>query len=88
MTISGVDDNGNAGFGTVSFTLPARTVLEVSAQDLENGNVEKGLTGQLGNGAGKWRLTISSSEPSTVINILESAGGYISNLSGEAALLN
>ncbi len=58
VTITGTDDTGTAG-GTVSFTLGAGKSIQLTAQDLENGNSAKGLTGSLGMGTGKWRLTVT-----------------------------
>lgn len=81
FTISGKDDNGNSGSGTVTFTLAAYNSIEITAQDLENGNTEKGLTGAIGDGKGKWSLNINSSYPAIVMNFLEAPGGYLSNLS-------
>ena len=60
-TITAVDNLGVAASGSVSFELAANGSKQMTAQDLENGNSVKGLTGKLGDGTGKWRLTIASS---------------------------
>jgi hypothetical protein len=79
--IGGVDDNGSSSSSSVTLTLPPFNSIEITAQDLENGNVEKGLTGAMGTGAGKWSLDIFSGYTSIVMNFLEAPGGYLSNLS-------
>ena len=42
------------------------------------------LTGRLGAGIGKWRLTVSSDRPLEVVNIVASTAGYWNNLSTTA----
>ena len=42
------------------------------------------LTGRLGAGTGKWRLTVSSDRPLEVLNIVASTAGYWNNLSTTA----
>lgn len=84
--ISGIDDNGtDAPNGSVSITLGANEAATFSSQDLENGNVAKGLTGSLGKGTGKWRLSVISTEESTAMSFMELPGGYVSNTSDVAA---
>ena len=60
VTITGIDDSGAASSGAVSFTLEANEAKQMTIQDLENGNINKGLSGSLGDGTGKWRLTVTS----------------------------
>lgn len=45
------------------------------------GNTEKGVSGGIGDGAGKWRLEVVADQSITVMSLLEAPGGYISNLS-------
>ncbi|MDE0062521.1 MAG: hypothetical protein OXU72_06985, partial [Gammaproteobacteria bacterium] len=79
VRLAGLDDRGDAApGGEASLTLPAGEAREISAQDLETGN---GLNGELGDGAGKWRLFLSASEPIGVVNLLESPTGNLTNLS-------
>lgn len=60
VTIQGWDDDGAAATGgSVSFTLAAGKSLQLNSTDLESGNTGKGLTGALGDGAGKWRLVVT-----------------------------
>lgn len=59
VTISGNDDAGNPGTGTVSMTLAAGKSIQLTASDLQDGNTAKGLSGALGAGTGKWILTVT-----------------------------
>ena len=85
VSISGIDDAGNASPGTnLTFNLSAGSVKEITAAELENGSSEKGLLGGIGDGKGKWRLTLTSDEPVTVQSLLETPAGFITNLSTSA----
>ena len=57
MTITGVDDDGEAG-GEVRVVVPAQGALTFTAGELEAGG--EGLEGALGDGAGKWRLFVEA----------------------------
>ena len=61
VTIEGRDDFGNAATGgAVQLTLAAGAAQTLSAQQLEAGDASLvNLTGQLGAGVGKWRLSVS-----------------------------
>ena len=78
VTIEGIDDHGNEG-GDVRFTLSGGETRTVTAQELESG--ESGLSGRLGDGAGKWRLDVTADAPVEVVNLLESPTGHLANLS-------
>ena len=85
VTVSGIDDAGKAGPGTkLTFNLPYNSVKEITAAELENGSAEKGLTGGIGDGKGKWRLTVRADEQVTVQSLLETPAGFITNLSTSA----
>ena len=79
VTIRGVDDLGVASGGDARLIVPAGKARVVSAQTLENGGYE--LEGSLGDGTGKWRLTVESDQPVQVMSLLESPTGHITNLS-------
>ena len=80
VTISGVDDRGAAG-GEVSATVPAGRSLTLSAAQLESGSGPGVVSGALGDGAGKWRLTVRSDRPIDVMSLLRSPTGHLANLS-------
>ena len=81
VTIAGVDDAGVAS-GDVTAFVPAGATRAFSAAALERGD---GVDGALGDGAGKWRLTVSADGPVTVLSLLESPGGHLANLSTRPA---
>ena len=81
VSIEGVDDQG-ASAGPVSLTLAAGESRTLSAQDLESG--AQGLTGTLGDGAGKWQLVVGVGDTGDSVvgmSLLDSASGHLSNLS-------
>ena len=82
VTIEGNDDGAASTGGTVGLTLPAGGARTLTAQQLEAGG--SGLTGQLGAGIGRWRLTVSSDQALRVVNIFESSTGHLNNLSTTA----
>ena len=83
VTIGGRDDSGAAATGgDVTLTLAAGGAQTLTAQQLEAGDTS--ITGQLGAGTGKWRLTVSSDQPLQVVNIVAATAGYWNNLSTTA----
>ena len=93
ITIEGRDDTGAAATGgTVQLTLPAGGAQTLTAQQLEAGDTatmgqtgQAGLTGRLGAGVGRWRLTVSSDRLIHVVNVVSATSGYMNNLSTTAA---
>jgi len=82
IQITGIDDNGVAGAGPVTLTLPGLSSTDLTATDLESGNPAKGLSGSLGDGAGKWQLRVSSADGRiTVQSLLADPLGKLTNLS-------
>ena len=83
VTIGGRDDSGAAATGgDVTLTLAAGGAQTLTAQQLEAGDTT--ITGQLGAGTGKWRLTVTSDQPLQVVNIVAATAGYWNNLSTTA----
>ena len=80
IEITGVDDRGRAApFGAVRLTLGAGMARMLSAGQLENGS--SGLTGRLGAGEGKRRLSVSADRPIQVMSLLQLPTGHLTNLS-------
>ena len=80
ISIAGVDDDGDRS-GNVTVAVPPGQALTFSADTLEDG---EGVAGGLGDGAGKWRLTVTPrtpDQPIQVMSLLESATGHLTNLS-------
>ena len=78
VEIHGVDDAGERS-DDVSFEVPAGGARTVGAQELESGG--QGLSGRLGDGAGKWQLFVSADRPLQVMSLLQSPTGHLANLS-------
>ena len=79
VTITGVDDTGASPGGAVTVMVPAGASRTIAAADLEAGG--EGLNGALGDGAGKWRLAVTSEQPVIVMSLLSSPTGHLTNLS-------
>ncbi len=86
VTITGVDDAGVSSPGTMTFTLGPNQSKQINAQEIEGGNVAKGLTGSLGNGTGKWFLTVASTLDMQVMSLIRTPDGFLTNLSGMVAI--
>ena len=80
VTITAVDALGVEGESPVTLTLEPRAAVQLSAVDLEEGS---DLTaGILGNGAGKWRLTVTGDKTLHILSLLHApATGHLTNLS-------
>ena len=83
VNISGSDDEGSPSASTVTLSLDPLASRNIYAQDLESG--ADGLNGSLGDGIGKWQLAVSAGGPVTVMSLLESPTGHLTNLSPAAA---
>ena len=82
VTITGIDDAGVTAATDLSLALGANESKQLTAQDLEQGNAAKGLTGALGDGTGKWRLNVFSSLALKVVSMIRTPSGFLTNLSG------
>ncbi len=82
VLIDGRDDQGKASpNGLVRTHVPPWATFTLTAEQLESGAPNSGLTGSLGDGAGKWQLFITSDAETQVMSLLESPTGHLSNLS-------
>ena len=77
VTLTGMDDDGEPS-GEAIVRVPARGARRVGADALEVGT---DITGALGDGRGKWRLTASSNQPIAAMSLLASPNGPTTNLS-------
>ena len=84
VTIRGVDGTGATPGGEVRLTLGAGESREVTVAELEEGT-GTGLVGELGNGAGRWHLSIESNRRIGVMSLLSGPGGRLANLSARPA---
>ncbi len=81
VTVSGIDDLGQAGQGNLTFTLGPNAAKNFNSSDYELGNVAKGINGALGDGAGKWHLSLSSDVDLEVLSLIRTPDGFLTNLS-------
>ena len=80
IEIAGRDDAGRAApGGTVNVEIPAGGARTLTAQALEAGGST--FAGRLGDGTGKWRLTVTSNVDIQVMNLLATPTGLLANLS-------
>ena len=84
VTIAAIDDAGRpAPGGDVRLTLGEDESRTVTARELESGAA--GITGRLGDGTGKWRLTVRADQLLGVMSLLLSPTGNLTNLSTTTA---
>lgn len=89
VTITGIDGNGNvAPGGELTFTLGPGESKNMNSLDYENGNVAKGLTGALGNGAGKWQLIVSSPLNLEVMSLIRTPDGFLTSVTDVVPVSN
>ena len=78
VAISATDDAGEGG-GEVRVGVRAGAALTLTSAELETGGAA--FEGAFGAGHGKWRLTVSADAPITVMSLLQSPTGHLTNLS-------
>ena len=78
VTVAGIDDAGATPGSTVGFDVPAGESVTLTGSALELG---AGLEGALGDGTGKWRLSVNSDRPIVAMSLLSSPTGHLTNLS-------
>ena len=79
VSVQGIDDKGQPAGDVVRLSVPANAARTVSAADLESGG--EGLEGSLGDGSGKWQLSVEADGPVAVMSLLQSPSGHLTNLS-------
>ena len=80
VVITGRDDAGESPGSEVRLTLAAGESRSLGAEALEQGDAN--LDGSLGDGSGKWRLTVSADRPLRVMSLLRNPAGSLTNVSG------
>ena len=80
VRITGTDDAGQPGGSGVTAEVPAGASRTFTAAELESGNAP-GLSGALGDGAGKWRLRMDSERHIVAMSLLATPTGHLANLS-------
>ena len=78
FNVRGFDDRGwTTYWRPLHWSLSAGESLTMNVEDMEDG-----WAGSLGDGFGKWRLSIASIIPIRTMNLLESPTGHLTNLTG------
>ena len=80
VTVTGVDDAGDPSSDAVRMTIPAGAARTFTAAELEAGGAA-GLSGSLGEGKGKWRLRVATSDEVDAMSLLSLPTGHTTNLS-------
>ena len=83
--ITGIDDTGSSPGGMVSVEIAAHASVLLGAEELEAGGARLG--GALGDGEGQWRLDIASDGDLSVMSLVETPDGHLTNLSNATATL-
>lgn len=83
VVIHAMDDAGRR-FGPVVLALAARAATNLTAQDVEQGNVAKGLSAGLGAGDGAWRLRLRTALDVQVFAYLRAEDGFLADLNATA----
>ena len=79
FNVRGFDDRGwTSTWRSLRWELSAGKSLTMNAAEMEDYN--HGRFGSLGDGFGKWRLSIVSDIPIKTMNLLESSSGHVTNL--------
>ena len=87
VTVSGIDDAGNpAAGGDLTFTLGPNEAKQFNSLDYENGNAGKGLTGALGDGTGKWRMSVTSPLSLEVMSLIRTPDGFVTSVTDEVPI--
>ena len=70
-------DDDDSRHGLVSLTLDAGAAAHVNSEDLEDGNISKGLFGSTGAGVGDWRLELTSDLEIEVLAYVRTDDGFV-----------
>ena len=80
VTIEGIDDAGESSRGVARVTMPARSARDYLSGELETGT-GPGLSGALGEGIGRWRLSVYSAGDIEAMSLMNQATSHLTNLS-------
>ena len=90
VQIAGRDEAGGMAAGEVRLSVPGGAARQLSAGELESGVCEdRGtdcglISGKLGKGQGRWRLSVTAMGGLQVLSLLTDAGGQPTNVSASA----
>ena len=76
VSIEAIDDEGNVR-GPLTLSLGSGETVHFNSGDLEEGNPDKGLTGDTGSGQGDWRLDLTSDLDIEVLAYIRTQDGFL-----------
>ena len=79
VSIVAIDDAGTE-HGPLALRIGKRAAVQFNSRDLEAGNPDKGLSGEVGEGEGDWRLELASELDLEVLSYVRTPGGALSSL--------
>lgn len=80
VTIWGLDASGHHSPGAVSLTLAPKESRQVNSQDIEGGNVDKGLLGHLGAGTGNWTVIVHADADVEALAYIRTPDGFLTSM--------
>ena len=79
VTILAIDDTGVA-YGPVTLGIGANATVHFNSDDLEAGNLSKGLSAGIGGGSGDWRLEITGDFNFEALAYLRTDDGFLTSM--------
>ena len=79
VRIHAIDDTGER-FGPVTVTIGAKASRHFNSDDLESGNVDKGLSEAVGDGDGYWRLELETTLDIEPLAYLRTEDGFVTSM--------
>ena len=79
VSIVAFDDEGRS-YGPLTLSLGANETALFNSDDLENGNLAKGLTGRTGAGQGDWRLELTSALHIEALSYIHTSDGFLASM--------
>ena len=87
VRIHAIDDEGRR-FGPVDLSLDAKQTRHFNSNDLEDGNLSKGLSGGIGDGTGNWRVELETELDIEHLAYIRTPDGFLTSIHAVAAHAN
>ena len=87
VRIHAIDDEGRR-FGPVDLSLDAKQTRHFNSNDLEDGNLSKGLSGGVGDGTRNWRLELETELDIEHLAYIRTPDGFLTSIHAVAAHAN
>ena len=84
VRVHAIDDLGRR-FGPISFSLGANETRHFNSQDLERGNPSKGLSADVGDGSGNWRLELETDLDIAPLAYVRTSDSFLTSIHEVAA---